>query len=103
MNDRSRNQIWSFSKRYWFPVTTALFVAVLSAMIYTNICCKNPEHIQLMNYYRKNALEELGVMNLVSSIYLGYRAYDTLGETFALVLAVVSGTFLSRGTKDERL
>jgi multicomponent Na+:H+ antiporter subunit B len=31
---------------------------------------------------------ETGATNLVSAIYLGYRAYDTLGEALVLLLAV---------------
>jgi len=37
-----------------------------------------------INYGKK----ETGAVNLVSAIYLGYRAFDTLGETIVLLLAV---------------
>lgn len=37
------------------------------------------------------AIEQTGAINLVSAIYLGYRAFDTLGETIVLLVAV-SGT-----------
>lgn len=33
-------------------------------------------------------VEETGAINLVSSIYLSYRVFDTLGETIVLLLAV---------------
>ncbi len=36
------------------------------------------------------APRETGAVNLVSAIYLGYRALDTLGETVALLLAVAA-------------
>ena len=36
---------------------------------------------------------ETGATNLVSAIYLGYRAYDTLGEALVLLLAV-TGVFV---------
>ena len=36
---------------------------------------------------------ETGALNLVTAIYLGYRAFDTLGETIVLLLAV-SGVLL---------
>ncbi len=42
---------------------------------------------------------ETGAINLVSSIYLGYRTFDTLGETIVLFLGV-SGTILYMRTKD---
>jgi multicomponent Na+:H+ antiporter subunit B len=38
-------------------------------------------------------LEDTGAVNLVTAIYLGYRAYDTLGETIVLLMAV-SGVML---------
>jgi multicomponent Na+:H+ antiporter subunit B len=43
----------------------------------------------LKNYYLQNGVEETGSANLVSSIYLGYRAFDTLGESVVLFLAVM--------------
>jgi multicomponent Na+:H+ antiporter subunit B len=37
---------------------------------------------------------ETGSLNLVTAIYLGYRAYDTLGETVVLLLAVSGIVYL---------
>lgn len=37
-----------------------------------------------------------GADNLVTAIYLGYRAYDTLGETVVLLLAVTGVVVLIR-------
>lgn len=42
-------------------------------------------------YLEENGVKETGAINLVSAIYLGYRAFDTLGETIVLLTAV-SGT-----------
>lgn len=42
----------------------------------------------LKEYFVRHGVQETGAANLVSAIYLGYRVYDTLGETLALVLAV---------------
>ena len=44
------------------------------------------------------AVEETGAINLVSAIYLGYRAFDTLGETIVLVLSV-AGVILLTGVR----
>lgn len=46
----------------------------------------------------ENGTEETGAFNLVTAIYLGYRAYDTLGETVVLLLAV-SGIMYLVGSK----
>lgn len=43
------------------------------------------------DYLQDSALEDTGAVNTVSSIYLGYRVFDTLGETIVLLVAV-SGT-----------
>lgn len=41
--------------------------------------------------------EDTGALNLVSAIYLGYRAFDTFGETIVLLCAVSAALFfLSR-------
>lgn len=40
------------------------------------------------DYLEAKGTVESGAMNLVSAIYLGYRAYDTLGETVVLLVAV---------------
>ena len=55
----------------------------------------------------ERALEETGAVNIVSAIYLGYRAFDTLGETIVLLIAV-SGTMsivslLKRSSEDSRI
>lgn len=42
--------------------------------------------------------EQTGAANLVTAIYLGYRAYDTLGETVVLLLAVTGVVVLIRRT-----
>jgi len=43
------------------------------------------------DYLEARGREDTGAINLVSAIYLGYRAFDTLGETIVLLVAV-SGT-----------
>ncbi len=40
------------------------------------------------DYLLVNALEQTGASNTVSSIYLGYRLMDTLGETLVLFVAI---------------
>jgi multicomponent Na+:H+ antiporter subunit B len=45
----------------------------------------------LRDYLEERGVQDSGARNLVSAIYLGYRAFDTLGETIVLLVAV-SGT-----------
>jgi multicomponent Na+:H+ antiporter subunit B len=42
----------------------------------------------------QSGTEETGSFNLVTAIYLGYRAYDTLGETVVLLLSVSGVVYL---------
>lgn len=48
------------------------------------------------DYYIEHAIKEIGAINVVSSIYLGYRVYDTIGESIVLLLAVVGIIVLIR-------
>jgi multisubunit Na+/H+ antiporter MnhB subunit len=50
----------------------------------------------LRRYFAEHGVPQTGSINLVSSIYLGYRAFDTLGETVILFLAV-TGVAILRG------
>jgi len=53
---------------------------------------------RMREYFSLRAVEESGAINLVSAIYLGYRAFDTLGETIVLVLSV-AGVLLVSGAR----
>lgn len=53
---------------------------------------------ELRDRLLSRGVEETGSINLVSAIYLGYRAYDTLGETIVLVLSV-AGVLAITGAK----
>ena len=53
----------------------------------------NPRNLEYINYYLENGVQDTGAINLVASIYLNYRTYDTLMETIVLFLAVLGVTF----------
>ncbi|GAB1483731.1 hypothetical protein MASR2M78_25470 [Treponema sp.] len=50
---------------------------------------------------RSEGFMETGATNLVSAIYLGYRAYDTLGETLVLLAALASAAALASTQKQK--
>ncbi len=62
-------------------------IILLLPVIYNNF----PWPSAARNYMEMFGTFESGARNLVSAIYLGYRAFDTLGETLILLVAV-SGT-----------
>lgn len=47
-----------------------------------------PMESPLRSYVLERGYDETGAVNLVTAVYLGYRAFDTLGETVVLMLAV---------------
>ena len=53
-----------------------------------------PEGTAARAYVVENGAGETGAVNLVTAIYLGYRVFDTFGETVVLLLAVSGVTFL---------
>jgi multisubunit Na+/H+ antiporter MnhB subunit len=58
-----------------------------------------PSAYGLRDYLLQSGQSEIGAVNLVSAIYLGYRLYDTLGEAVVLLLAVSAVLFfLETGT-----
>ncbi len=48
----------------------------------------------MKNYYFQHGSSETGAMNLVTAIYLGYRVFDTFGETIVLLLSITGILFL---------
>ena len=48
-------------------------------------------------YLAENGRRETGAVNIVTAIYLGYRAFDTLGETIVLITSVSGVVFLMGG------
>jgi len=49
---------------------------------------------ELSEYYILQGVRDTGAINLVTAIYLNYRAYDTLGEATVLFVAVLGVVYL---------
>jgi multicomponent Na+:H+ antiporter subunit B len=81
-------------------------IVTLGLLVLPLVIAAFPSRSEARDYLAANAVRETGASNLVSSIYLGYRAYDTLGETIVLLVSV-TGTLtilaqgLASGNKDE--
>ncbi|MCG8480473.1 MAG: hypothetical protein MI724_15375 [Spirochaetales bacterium] len=73
-------------------VVVVLFLALLLAGPF-------PTETPLRSYVVERGVEETGAVNLVTAIYLGYRAFDTLGETVVLMLAVSGVIFFVERAK----
>jgi len=53
--------------------------------------------------YINRGLQDTGVTNLVTSVYLDYRAYDTLGEATVLFTAILGAMVILRDKSRKRL
>lgn len=67
-------------------MAACLIAAMIMAPIFF---LKAPWPVQLRDRYEARTIEETGARNVVSAIYLGYRAFDTLGEAIVLFIAVL--------------
>lgn len=50
----------------------------------------NPAHNHVSERYINDALEETGVLNMVTAIILDYRSYDTLIEATVLFTSIMA-------------
>jgi len=54
------------------------------------------------NYYIKNGIEQTGATNIVTSVVVNYRGFDTLGEVTVLFIAAIGlGAVLRAGRKKK--
>ncbi len=79
----------------WIFNTLVTFVFLIVFLILGYICMKDlPQFgepiMKVAQNFISGGLKETGAINLVSSVILDYRAYDTLGEATILFTAVVS-------------
>jgi multicomponent Na+:H+ antiporter subunit B len=61
----------------------------------------NPVHNEVSERYINDALEDTGVLNMVTSIVLDYRAYDTMFETIVLFTAALAVVITIRTSKSK--
>lgn len=83
------------------------FIALALVMIlgYILLHARDPSPQDRLNQtaeaYVRHGTEETGAINIVTSIYLGYRAYDTLGEAIVLFTSSIGvGLILKRKGED---
>jgi len=78
-------------------IVEVVLLAFVLVLVTLAVFEEAPIHDVLRRYIQARALEDTGSVNLVTSIYLGYRAFDTLGETIVLLLAVAGISVLREG------
>ncbi|HDQ44939.1 MAG TPA: hypothetical protein ENN17_05485 [bacterium] len=78
-----------------------IVLLVFSAVFLHTLRIDSPAPDTAKQYLLEKGSEETGAVNLVTSIYLGYRAFDTLGETIILLVSVAGVIYLI-GAKDSK-
>ena len=63
---------------------------------------QNPPENEVYTRYVENELEETGAVNTVAGMILDYRAFDTLGESNVLFIAVCSVIILLRADRKQK-
>ena len=85
----------------WFFNTVVTFVFLVVFLSFAYFCIKDlPEFgkpiMKVAQFFLNQGLRQTGATNLVSSVVLDYRAYDTLGEATILFTAVLAVMALMR-------
>ncbi|MDP8234540.1 MAG: DUF4040 domain-containing protein [Candidatus Saelkia tenebricola] len=89
-----RDLPFSVSGRWFFnTLITVVFIGMFLTVAF--ICLKQlPEFgsplMRVSSFYLKEGFDKTQATNLISSILLGFRAYDTLGEATILFTSVIA-------------
>jgi multicomponent Na+:H+ antiporter subunit B len=85
----------------WKKIQLAFILGTVTLLLYPLIVFAFPPQSLARDYLQAKGVEETGAKNLVSAIYLGYRSYDTLGETIVLLVSV-TGTLAILSPKAKK-
>jgi multisubunit Na+/H+ antiporter MnhB subunit len=98
---------FSTSGRWFFnTLATLVFVAIFlstAARCFRELPRFGEPLMRVAGVYLKEGLSKTGATNLVSSVILDYRAYDTLGEATILFTAVIGVLALVRRIGRKKL
>lgn len=83
--------------RPWLAGLLAAAVALMLALAVTDLPSAAAQLPQVARHAMQIALPRWGQTEVVSEVVYGSRGYDTFGETFLLLAAVLSVVVLSRG------
>lgn len=87
----------------WLLNTSITFIFIITFLFFGYMSLKElPVFgypiMKVASAYLEQGLPKTGAVNLVSSVMLDFRAYDTLGEAVALFTAVISAMVIIRRT-----
>lgn len=90
------------SKRIALVLLIGLSLVMLLAIAELPLygCPKTPVQNYVAERYISEALEDTGALNMVASIVIDYRAYDTLIETTVLFTSIIAVFLVLKKGKD---
>ena len=81
----------------WYPIAAAVICAALGLILLATVMNMpgfgqedNPINNEVAERYLERSEEETGSENVVTAMIIGYRGFDTLGESCVLFLAVAA-------------
>ncbi len=81
----------------WYPIAATVICVVMAAILLTTVMNMpgfgdedNPINNEVSERYLEHGAEETGSENVVTAMIIGYRGFDTLGESCVLFLAVAA-------------
>ncbi len=86
-------------KRWVRAITETVLILLVGVFLFLALRGEHDAGSIIREYVIENGSRETGALNLVTSIYLGYRMFDTLGETIVLLLAVSGVLFFTESRK----
>lgn len=78
----------------------ALYMFIVFLLCVTIHVVPLEEATDYLTYYVKNSFSQTGGVNVVTSIYLNYRVFDTLFETLLLLISIIAIIYFSRHEGD---
>ena len=92
---RERSQLQKFFS--WYPVAAGVICAVMGIVLLTAVMnmpgfgeADNPINNEVSDRYLEYGAEDTGSENVVTAMIIGYRGFDTFGESCVLFLAVAA-------------
>ena len=107
-NDNDQKKKLKKLNRWYIPLAVICCCAFIAILLF--VVAKNPSfgvpdaptNNIVAEKYIKDGLSDTGATNIVAGMILDYRAFDTLGESTVLFIAVMSVIILLRRDEEKR-
>lgn len=106
--DVEHNKKILFFRKFYRFISVLFIIALISVLLYMVSYlpptgnAANPDNNEVAAKYIEDGLKDTGAVNIVTGMILDYRAFDTLGESNVLFIAVCAVLVLLRLDKTEK-